>query len=168
MLLLSGSPGLFCGWTSRDFPGLKKYIYIYKLTKTRLWLFPLRFSSKHLTCRYTLQSCRRGAGSVAFLASGSEFYLFKVELWTRARGDLKCGVVLTPGTGAVWADEDWFCLSGLKRFPEESFGPIPCLDLCCWRGGGRQGGISAWGTWWAALVTPIILNSVASLFFGMF
>lgn len=34
----------------------------------------------------------------------------------RTRGDLKCGVVLTPGTGAVWADEDWFCLSGLSDF----------------------------------------------------
>lgn len=45
--------------------------------KLGLLLFFLRFSLKHLTRRYTLQSSRRVSCLVAFLASGSRVYLLR-------------------------------------------------------------------------------------------
>lgn len=84
---------------------------------TLLFIFlPLSLSHKHLTPPLYSPNCPRVSCLVAFLASGTGFYLLR-WISLRRRGDLKCSCrCITPGTAALWADEDWFCLSGLNDF----------------------------------------------------
>lgn len=125
-LLLPGFTAPLCGCASRDFPGYKKY----KLTKKNplTIIFPTVLSQASHPPLFTPEfPSRLLFGSIPGL--GFRILSFKVDLWMRRRGDLKCSVVLTPGTGAVWADEDWFCLSGLSDFLRNNLDQSPVWTI---------------------------------------